>query len=268
MMRTLIASNSEDIARDIRSCLVREGVDCRDEDVVALDRVLDRASRTMPELLVIVLPSHVAARGAGFEELRETCSTIQKVYALAVGPATDPKLILRALHEGAAEYIDQSHLKTELAGALGRLKARRAARSANHSPGRVISVMAPSGGSGSSMLAANISTILASQHRECGLLDLRLAAGDLTSMLDLKPAHTLADFCDRASRVDHRSPPSYPEGSPPGAGNGSGPVSLRRRRLGEPFWGRAGRGPLAIRPGRARGAVGLHVGAQHAPGAG
>ena len=53
------------------------------------------------------------------------------------------------------------------------------------------------------MLAAGISTILAGQHQECGLLDLRLTAGDLSSMLDLKPAHTLADFCDRASRVDH-----------------------------------------------------------------
>ncbi len=73
MMRSLIASNKEEITRDVHDCLVRQGIDCRDEDVVAFDRILDRASRTMPELLVIVLPLDMSA---GLEALRETASTL------------------------------------------------------------------------------------------------------------------------------------------------------------------------------------------------
>ncbi|MHC4403145.1 MAG: AAA family ATPase [Planctomycetota bacterium] len=199
-MRTLIAGGTEDVSRDVREALLRQGVDCRDEDVVPLDQALDRASRTMPELLVVVLPADPAA---GLERLREACSILQNAHVLAIGPAMDPQLILRALRQGADEYIDQSRLAGDLSAALGRLKARRAAQSTKRTPGRIVSVMAASGGSGSSMLAASISTVLASQHQECGLVDLRLAAGDLTSMLDLKPSHTLADLCERVTRLDH-----------------------------------------------------------------
>ena len=51
----------------------------------------------------------------------------------------------------------------------------------------MIAVLAPSGGSGSSTVAANLGIVLAEKHRECGLVDLRLSAGDLASMLDLRP---------------------------------------------------------------------------------
>src|SRR3990172_5278285 len=189
-MRTLIASNEESVSREVREHLLRHGIECRDDDVIPLDRVLERSSRSMPELVVVVLPDSPAA---GLEPLREASTILQNAEVWAVGPATDPKLIICTLHEGADEYLDQTQLTAELSRAMGRLKARRDAQSANRSPGQIISVMAPSGGSGSSMLAASISAILASQHRECGLVDLRFAAGDLASMFDLKPAYTLAD---------------------------------------------------------------------------
>ena len=60
--------------------------------------------------------------------MREASSLLQNAHVLAVGPATDPKLILRTLREGADDYLDQAQLAGELSRALGRLKARRAAR--------------------------------------------------------------------------------------------------------------------------------------------
>jgi hypothetical protein len=54
-MRTLIANNQEDVSQEVREALLRQGADGRDDDVVPLDRVLDRSSRTMPEALVAVL---------------------------------------------------------------------------------------------------------------------------------------------------------------------------------------------------------------------
>ncbi len=52
------------------------------------------------------------------------------------------------------------------------------------------------------MLARNIAAVLASRNEACGLIDLKLSAGDLPSMLDLQPTHTMVDLCDRISRVD------------------------------------------------------------------
>jgi pilus assembly protein CpaE len=80
---------------------------------------------------------------------------------------------------------------------IGDASAEKAAET-----GRVISVLSPSGGSGSSTLAVNLATALAREQKSCILIDLNLGSGDLASLLDLKPAHTLADLCRISSRMD------------------------------------------------------------------
>jgi pilus assembly protein CpaE len=66
----------------------------------------------------------------------------------------------------------------------------------------VIAVLAPSGGSGSTTLAANVATVLAKEHHRSALLDLKLESGDLAALLDLKPAYSLADFSMNLPRMD------------------------------------------------------------------
>jgi pilus assembly protein CpaE len=63
-------------------------------------------------------------------------------------------------------------------------------------------VLAPSGGSGSSTIAVNVATVLAREHQKTALLDLKLEAGDLSALLDLKPTHTLGDLCQDVGRMD------------------------------------------------------------------
>ena len=65
-----------------------------------------------------------------------------------------------------------------------------------------MAVLAPSGGSGASTIAVNVATALARKHQSAALLDLRFTAGDLASLLDLKPSYTLADLCERLPRLD------------------------------------------------------------------
>ncbi|MEE8451753.1 MAG: hypothetical protein V3R99_07550 [Thermoguttaceae bacterium] len=198
-MRTVIASDSGHLAERIQAMLTRNGLPCPTGHVVPLDSAAQRAGRVVPELLVFVLPQDIAA---GREALRETCGMAPNAYCLVIGPTDDAQLILQTLREGADEYLDEASLEMQLAAAIVRLKTKRSSRPAPERTGRVISVLAPSGGSGSSTIAANISTVLADKHGECGLIDLKLAAGDLASMLDLKPTHSLADLCERLGRVD------------------------------------------------------------------
>ena len=47
---------------------------------------------------------------------------------LVVGPGGDHKLILRVLHERAAEYLDESRLKDDLLAAIVRFKAHTLAQ--------------------------------------------------------------------------------------------------------------------------------------------
>ena len=108
-------------------------------------------------------------------------------------------MVLRTLRAGASDYVDDGELEVELRSALGRL---RTDVSAQAEPARTIAVLAPSGGSGSSTLAVNVATHLAKEHQTALLLDLKLQAGDLTALLDLKPTHTLADLCQNAAHMD------------------------------------------------------------------
>jgi pilus assembly protein CpaE len=198
-MRVLVASDDEQVAQRIWQIVARTGLEGATGHTISLELVADRASRLVPELLVLVLPSDPAS---ALRALRETSNTVQKAHVLVVGPATDAKLILDVLHGGAHEYLDQSLLETELAAAIVRLKAKQASPPQVDRAGHVISVLAPSGGSGSSVLAANLGTALAEWRGECGLIDLGLTAGDLAAMLNVKPPHTIADLCDRLARVD------------------------------------------------------------------
>jgi pilus assembly protein CpaE len=118
---------------------------------------------------------------------------------VAIGPAADPKLVLRALREAVDDYLDQAEIETELMAALARWRASLAVQ---EEAGRVIAVLAPSGGSGSSTLAANLATVLAQQHESAALIDLKLQTGDLAALLDLKPTYTLADLCQNVARMD------------------------------------------------------------------
>jgi pilus assembly protein CpaE len=107
--------------------------------------------------------------------------------------------VLRALRGGAADYVDAAELDSELPPALERLQAEKAVPGSH---GRVIGVLAPSGGSGSSTLAVNLATLFAKHHGGALLLDMKLETGDLATLLDLRPTHTLADLCLNVTRLD------------------------------------------------------------------
>jgi pilus assembly protein CpaE len=199
-MRTLVASDNQSVAARIRQVLVRSGLDCPETQLVPLELAADRASRLIPALVVILVPPNGERALATLREINNTVQT----SLLVVGPAHDPKFILTTLHAGADEYLDETRLEDELAEALIRLKTRQAKVDAIASlSGRVISVLSPSGGSGASVVAANLATVLAQEHGAVGLLDLRLAVGDLAHLLDLKPTHSLADLCENLERIDH-----------------------------------------------------------------
>src|SRR5262249_9686696 len=134
----------------------------------------------------------------GLEVLR-TLRQQMPGYLLAVGKASESKLILRALHEGADLFLDEAELETGLEAALSRFQSKEVLSAP---VGRVVAVLGSSGGSCSSTLAVNIAAVLAKDHEQCALLDLKPGRGDLAALLDLKPTFTLADLCLNAARLD------------------------------------------------------------------
>src|SRR5262245_7143510 len=194
-MRAFIVSDNESITKRLRHVLLREGHLCSAGQDLSLDMaVATSLNGASPEVMLVVLapdPERVLACLGALHDLTQA-------RLLVVGPTADARLVLRALRSGAADFIDEDELETELPAALGRLQNEVAAGE----PGRIIALLAPNGGSGSSTLAVNVATLLAKDHETSLLLDLKLTSGDLAALLDLKPTHTLADLCQNAARMD------------------------------------------------------------------
>jgi len=207
-MRCFVASDDASIANQISTILVQLHHDCPASRIMPLDAVVaslespgsngsgSSASAAGPaaegEIVLVAFPPNPDRALAIVRDIgRRTSASV-----LAVGPATDTKLVLRALREGASEYLDLADLRTELFDALQRLD------SVEQAAGRIVVVLAPSGGSGASTVAVNVATGLAQKQSSCALLDLKLGAGDLAPLLDLKPTHTVADLCRNVERMD------------------------------------------------------------------
>jgi len=195
MSQAFIISDHESIGPKIRSALATAGQDCPAAHVIGLENSITRLGQAHPELVVVVSSPDQERALAVLGELRNkaTCRV------LVVGPASDSRLVLRALRGGADDFVDELDLENELKNALIRLQS---GTTTLQEPGKMIAVLSASGGCGSSTLAVNVATVLAKAHKSSLLVDMKLETGDLASLLDLKPTYTLANLCQNATRMD------------------------------------------------------------------
>jgi pilus assembly protein CpaE len=194
-MRAVIISDSQPISFAIRHQFLHHGMECQAGDVLSLDLAAEHLGQFTPDLVVVALSPDPERGVIALNEVR----LLTQARILAVGPALDSRLVLRALRAGAGDYLDETEVDVELPSALQRLQADLPIQT---EPARTIAVLAPSGGSGSSTLAVNVAAVLAREHKSTLLFDLKLESGDLASLLNLKPTHTLADLCQNAARMD------------------------------------------------------------------
>jgi pilus assembly protein CpaE len=195
MMRACIVSDHEPTSTRVRQLLLQKGLDRPAPQVLSLVQAAQQLGGAQPDLLVVTLAPDADNALAVLGNLR----LLTAARILAVGPAADSRLILRALRAGAADYVDQADLEAGLVDALARVRAEMPAQA---EPGRLLALLAPSGGSGSSTLAVNVATVLAGEHKSSALFDLKLEAGDLAALLDLRPTHTIAELCLNAASMD------------------------------------------------------------------
>jgi pilus assembly protein CpaE len=196
-MQVFVASDNEAINNKLSEIFRSRGHECQVSSLAPLDQVSRRVTQSQATILVVVLSPNPEPALALVHEQRG--GTLERI--LAVGSVADPKARLGALREGADQFLDEADLEPELEPILRRFSQIPTTHPLAEN-GRVISVLAPSGGCGSSTVAVNLAAALAKEHKQCMLIDLNLGAGDLAALLDLKPAHTLADLCRHAARLD------------------------------------------------------------------
>ncbi|MGL4553050.1 MAG: AAA family ATPase [Gemmataceae bacterium] len=208
-MQTVIISHNNALPTPLK---LRELLNGRPDQpaMVELDRAESYLAHASASRLLVVL-SPMPDRA--MQVLRKVRGLINGPV-LAVGPVNNPRLILQALNFGANHYVDEADLDGQFETLLARLNPRE--ESAAVHTGRLIAVLGAGGGSGTSTVACNLAAVLARDARRCALLDLHPGAGDQAALLDLKPTHTLADLCMKASAMDQAMVESSLVGHPSG----------------------------------------------------
>ena len=198
-MVTFIVSDDASIGSRARLALIGQGRECPPSNLIGVDQARRHLQDTNPELVVLAVGSDADSAMASVSRVRALVSG----RILVVGGLASPREVLKVLRAGADDYVDAADLDSELGSALAHLTNARGWEQ----QGRVIAVVSPSGGGGASTVAVNLASALAMEtkakpKRDVGLIDLRLASGDLAAMLDLQPEHTLLDLCMNIDRVD------------------------------------------------------------------
>ena len=134
-MRALIVSHDvmEAVSSKLRGIL-RAQVDNQGPATTTFENAETALFQIQPEMVVVVLSPDPER---GLDMLRKLRGEMTG-YLLAAGLASDSKLILRALHAGADQYLDEAELESGLESVLARLQIKL---EANAPPGRLLTLL-------------------------------------------------------------------------------------------------------------------------------
>src|SRR6202030_1630491 len=119
----------------------------------------------------------------------------------AIGPLTQPQLIVNAMRAGVREYIERPTSTSDLLEAFVRLTATRRKPGRESTRGKVFTVANAKGGSGATTVAVNLALALQSAHHNTALVDLA-PLGHCALHLNLKPNFTVSDAVTNLHRLD------------------------------------------------------------------
>src|SRR6202142_500047 len=125
---------------------------------------------------------------------------IPNAAIFAIGPMTQPQLIVSAMRAGVREYLERPTTTTDLLEAFVRLTSARRKPGSENSRGKVFTIVNAKGGSGATTVAVNLALALQSVQRTA-LVDLA-PLGHCALHLNLKPAFTVSDAITNLHRLD------------------------------------------------------------------
>ena len=150
-MNVHLICEDESLGRSIREVLIHQRVDCPLSSLVGYAQAARRVATGPADLVIAVLPDD-PLRSVEALELLGTLPRGEKTVVIAIGPAADAKLVIRALRGVVDDYVDMAEMESELVEALAGWRRKG---NLERPEGRLIAVLAPSGGAGSSTVAAS-----------------------------------------------------------------------------------------------------------------
>lgn len=161
----------------------------------------DVVAQSTPDVVLVNVDSDETK---GIKLVERLANETPGTASVVLSSSDDGQLILRAIRAGAKEFVSLPVSSDELVSALNRVvRQKHNTHEAQSDTGRVIAVCGATGGVGSTSIAVNMATCLASREgSNVVLMDLDLALGDTDVCLDIIPEYTLLDVTQNVSRLD------------------------------------------------------------------
>jgi len=125
----------------------------------------------------------------------------EDIVVFAVGPMTDPAVIVSAMRAGAREYLERNATSEGMVEALTRFSASRSKSRAASGRARVFTVTNAKGGSGATTVAVNTAIALEELHGGVLLVDFA-PLGHAALHLNARPAFGITDAMQNLHRLD------------------------------------------------------------------
>lgn len=118
-----------------------------------------------------------------------------------VASRLDPSLLLEAMRSGVNEFVCEPVSAAELEAAIQRVFAQRPVTT---QLGQIFAFVGAKGGVGTTTVAVNVATALATLpgHEETLFIDLHVANGDAAVFLGLEPRFSIVDALENTHRLD------------------------------------------------------------------
>jgi pilus assembly protein CpaE len=150
---------------------------------------------------------------------------------LVSGPQDDSQVILRALKQGAREFLSDGFKEGELRETIQRLLLERAPSARSKPAARLLVVMGAKGGVGATFIATQLAASLQDRGGRTVVVDLNYPLGDVAVQLDLQPRHTLANLALNGTAPDAVYLRSVLERHPSGVEVLAGPARMEDAEL-------------------------------------
>ncbi|QDT42719.1 CobQ/CobB/MinD/ParA nucleotide binding domain protein [Gimesia alba] len=204
VVRLSIIDPNESTRNELKNMLIGVDMVWLEAECSRYEFFTEVVSQTQPDIALISLDANPEM---ALNLIAQVTRDLPTCNVIVVSSSQEGSLILKAMRNGAKEFLGYPLVLEDFLAALNRIQMTSGKSEGDLNAPRssqVITVAGVSGGVGCTSLAINLACCLASNERNSvAVIDLDLALGDTDVWLDIIPDYTIQDVAENISRLDY-----------------------------------------------------------------